>query len=253
MITFTQVTLSTIKINMKQINLTTERLLKDANIFVIDPSSESYINSYPAFLEYFRKIGEIMSEEQLFISSHFIYGWMPTILTLHTTIIDEEKGEINILNDVLRILDKARREEETLNVIELNTLKRCINNSMVGVSKMLHFTNPNKYPIWDSKVFRYATKTGRVLLYVTEKASTYGIDNPELYLQYMNRLKAISTSGYNEIESVFKDKIKDHKLSDKLNDLSPYRVMEMIMFESVKKIESTRMDLPTQSYQMLSI
>ncbi len=36
----------------------------------------------------------------------------------------------------------------------LNIMKSKINNSIVGGSKFLHFINPEKYAIWDSKVYK---------------------------------------------------------------------------------------------------
>jgi len=38
---------------------------------------------------------------------------------------------------------------------DLELLKKIVNNSIVGVSKLLHFVNPNYYLIWDSRVARY--------------------------------------------------------------------------------------------------
>lgn len=220
---------------MKQINLTAERLLQDAKEFSIDPSSESYIKSYSVFLKFFQDNGENMDDDKLIILSHIIYSWMPTIITLHTTIQSKEKEEINILTDVIKILDKARKDDQLLNIQELSILKECINNSMVGSSKMLHFTAPEKYPIWDSRILRYVTteKTSSV----TEKFSTYGIDNPALYLEYTNKLQEIAASDkYKEIKSAFYEKIEGSKLKDYLNnDLSRIRIMEMIMFEADKK------------------
>jgi hypothetical protein len=34
-----------------------------------------------------------------------------------------------------------------------------INNSMVGVSKLLHFINPERYAIWDRRVASYPQRT----------------------------------------------------------------------------------------------
>jgi len=130
-------------------------------------TSDSYIKAYPEFIQYFQELDSI-EKHQLIISSHFVYGWMPTIITLNITQIDE----------VLLLLNRAKNGEE-LTVKELGILKGCINNSMVGLSKLLHFINPEKYAIWDSRIFRY----------LTGKKSQYGIDRPELYLEYeLNRL-----------------------------------------------------------------
>ena len=68
--------------------------------------------------------------------------------------------------------------------------KNCINNSLVGLSKLLHFINPQNYAIWDSRIFRF----------LTEKKSQYGIGNPKMYLQYLEEIKNIEKeNGYPEI------------------------------------------------------
>lgn len=34
-------------------------------------------------------------------------------------------------------------------------MKKIVNNSMVGASKLMHFLNPDKYPMWDSNICEY--------------------------------------------------------------------------------------------------
>ncbi|HRL70351.1 MAG TPA: hypothetical protein PLT79_01470, partial [Flavobacterium sp.] len=40
----------------------------------------------------------------------------------------------------------------------LEIVKKCINNSLVRISKLLHFINPSIYAIWVSRIFRYITR-----------------------------------------------------------------------------------------------
>jgi hypothetical protein len=42
-----------------------------------------------------------------------------------------------------------------LNKAELQSLKGMINNSIVGASKLLHLVAPTRYPIWDSRLYRF--------------------------------------------------------------------------------------------------
>ena len=152
-------------------NLNFETVLRDAEKFTLT-ENDSYIKTYPEFLKYFENISAgDLNEHNLVIASHFVYGWMPTILHLNF----EKKGE------VLKLLN-AVKSGYLLNLEELETLKSAINNSLVGLSKLLHFINPRDYAIWDSRVFRY----------LTEKKSSYGINKPQLYLDYLNGIKKIS-------------------------------------------------------------
>ena len=64
-------------------NLNFETILKDAKKFTLT-ENDSYIQTYPEFINYFQKInaGDI-NEHNLIIASHFVYGWMPTIIQLN--------------------------------------------------------------------------------------------------------------------------------------------------------------------------
>ena len=185
-------------------NLNFETILKDAGKFTLT-ENDSYIQTYPEFLKYFENLnaGEI-NEHNLIIASHFVYGWMPTIIHL----------DLEYKDKVLFLLNAAK-SGHILNVSELEILKKAINNSLVGLSKLLHFINPRDYAIWDSRIFRY----------ITEKKSSYGIDRPELYLDYLNGIKNVSKN---------KDYGNLHELIAKNFDyeIYPTRVIEITMFET---------------------
>lgn len=172
----------------------------------INVAKVSYLNTYPFFVRYFKDIASI-ENEHLIIASHFVYGWMPTIIDLNLKNTDV----------VLSILNKVK-QGELLNEDELLIGKEAINNSMVGLSKLLHFINPKKYAIWDSRIFRFLTK----------KKSTYGITEPKNYIAYLHYLEALT-----------KDKLfQDFQIS--VNELigynvSAYRALEFTMFEADKK------------------
>ena len=61
----------------------------------------SYIRSYKEFLKYFTDL-ESIDIHNFIIGAHFVYGWMPTILTLR----GEDK---NIFQDVVYILNEAKK------------------------------------------------------------------------------------------------------------------------------------------------
>ncbi|MBR9853883.1 MAG: hypothetical protein GYB37_04790 [Algicola sp.] len=188
-------------------NLNFETILKDAKKFMLT-ENDSYIQTYPEFLKYFEHIpvGGI-NEHRLVISSHFVYGWMPTIIHLDLA----KKGE------VLKLLN-AVKSGHILNTREIEVLKKAINNSLVGLSKLLHFINPKDYAIWDSRIYRY----------LTGKKSIYGIDKPQLYLNYLEGLKRISEhEDYNQLHKMISRNFK--------YEIHPTRAIEIIMFESQRK------------------
>lgn len=187
---------------MNLTNLTFEKLKWHAEHFSV-LANDSYIEAYPEFLKYFDSLDKI-EKHHLIIASHFVYGWMPTIIHL----------DIKEIDRVLPLLNAAK-SGHILELEELEILKRCINNSMVGLSKLLHFINPTHYAIWDSRIFTY----------ITEKKSQYGIAKAKNYLAYLKKLTKIENH---------EDYLKLHQLVQKhfKYPISPKRAIEILMFES---------------------
>src|SRR5690606_14666185 len=119
--------------------------------------------SYPYFLNYFRNIKEI-ELDNLIIGISFTYSWMPTILK-----------SLNLVNslEAIKILNEVKNGHFT-SVEDLLILKQTINNSLVGTSKLLHFINPERYAIWDSRVFRF--------LNTNEEPHKYKLEKPAIYI-----------------------------------------------------------------------
>lgn len=163
----------------------------------------SYINTYPEFIKYFEEI-DIIEKHNLIIASHFVYGWMPTIITLN-----QEN-----LSEVLRLLNKVKNGH-ILDQTEVQILKSCINNSLVGLSKLLHFIRPDLYAIWDSRIFKF----------LTGKKSTYGISNPRLYMDYLKRLKEITEHA--DFENVFCEIKNNFKYP-----ISKLRAIEILLYQN---------------------
>ena len=105
-------------------NLNFETILEDAEKFVLR-ENDSYIRTYPEFLKYFANIDQI-EEHNLVIASHFVYGWMPTIIKLNLEQIDKILFLLNAAKNGL-VLDKS----------ELELLKKSINKSIIPFSSMI--------------------------------------------------------------------------------------------------------------------
>jgi len=181
--------------------LTFELIKKEYEFFEI--VDNSYINSYSEFIEYFKNI-EIIEKHHLIISSHFVYGWMPTIINLR----------LENLNEVLNLLNQAKKGV-LLSPPEMEILKNCINNSIVGLSKLLHFIRPDTYAIWDSRIFKF----------LTNKKSTYGINDPSAYLKYLQDLKIIT--DHDEFEQIHSAIQQGYKYP-----ISKLRAIEVVIFQS---------------------
>ncbi|MCX6735864.1 MAG: hypothetical protein NTZ13_02170 [Candidatus Parcubacteria bacterium] len=186
-------------------NVDIDTLRCDADKIVISHDT-SYFISYPEFIKYFSDIKQI-SKHNVIIGINFTYGWMPTIFNFRSKDFD----------NVVLILNNAKKGIVP-QVHELETLKKCFNNSLVGTSKLLHFINPEIFAIWDSRVYRYLTN---------HRAYNYHLNNYESYLAYLEFCKYITNQpGFDYIHNSIIKKMG--------NEITKYRTAELVMFLSVQ-------------------
>jgi hypothetical protein len=81
---------------------------------------------------------------------------MPRILRIDGAVI---QGATSAL------VDAARATEIDLAIVD--AVANCL-NSVVGASKILHFVNPNVYPIWDAKVQRVWARSDPTQHYMSQ-------------------------------------------------------------------------------------
>jgi hypothetical protein len=128
---------------------------------------------------------------------------MPTIFNFRS----------NNFDDVVQILNRAKQGLVPTKE-ELASLAHCFNNSLVGTSKLLHFINPEKFAIWDSRVYRYLTG---------ESPHTYRLNKSEAYLDYLDFCAYLTKqNGFEEIH-----KSLEKKIGYKMTKM---RVVELIMY-----------------------
>jgi len=129
-----------------------------------------------------------------------VYGWMPTIPFSKSDFLPIDTKYIKILNKAFK-----HKKNVIFSLEELSQLTKYTNNSIVGLSKMLHFMNPKVYPIWDSNIARvFNIKT----IHQMKKLSNY--------LIYVESMHSITGKTLREIEiQLFKEgqrlKQKDRK------------------------------------------
>ena len=105
--------------------------------------NSQYMVSYPILLEAAQNLMSSMGANAVVPIAHIAYGWMPTILKKYNP--DQKE-----LRRVFEAKDVGSFCEAKVSVAGFNTSP--INNSIVGLSKVLHFINPHYFPIWDSRV-----------------------------------------------------------------------------------------------------
>lgn len=186
-------------------HVTPERFLVEGKD--IEFKDSSYYISYPEFIRYFNDIA-IIEKHNLIIGINFTYGWMPTIFDFLSV---EFEKPVKILNNVKRGIIP--------DINELAVLKKMFNNSLVGTSKILHFINPTKFAIWDSRVYRYLTGMEPYV----ERIGDY-----IAYLEYLKFCEYLSNQeGYAEIHRSIEQKIG--------YEMTKYRTVELIMYTKGEK------------------
>ena len=146
---------------------TPDDFFRDATLF--NPNSNTYLISYPHFIDYFNKVSTITFHEMT-IGINFTYGWMPTIFDYRS---DNYNKAVEILNGVKMGIVPSNEDP---NNDELIILRNLFNNSIVGASKLMHFINPDIIPICDSRVCEY----------LTGSKAYYQIDNIPNFIEYID-------------------------------------------------------------------
>ena len=194
------------------------QLVEKAKNFTIGEKEKSYFTSYSYFIDYFTKIESGKIEiENLVIGIHFVYGWMPTIFKFR------KEGDYHL---ELEILNRAKRNDTKLDKKDYETLKALFNHSLVGTSKLLHFINPDKFAIWDSRVHNYLKSN------IKSTDVTSNVGDVSNYVNYLNYLSEVTNSDkFAQIYNSVSEKIK----SEFKYEISNYRAIEVLMFINGKK------------------
>ena len=154
-----------------------DRLFEDEINTPIDRLN-SFIISYPSLLQFFQE-RDTVSSSDFVIATHMVYGWMPTMLELYTGIPE------NDLAWASRLLTRVKTGNDITDT-ELERLIKLVNNSLVGVSKLLHFIKPDKFSIWDSRVYRY---------FYQEKPHNYRVNDISKYRRFVDTFPEIINDG----------------------------------------------------------
>lgn len=100
---------------------------------------DTYIKTYQSLVS-FCSMQYPFNEKTFLQASLMTYGWMPTTFKI--------KGDINkSILAVNRLIEKEEPDPDLMAVAQ-----KTINNSIVGLSKLLHFAKPAVFPIWDSRI-----------------------------------------------------------------------------------------------------
>lgn len=186
----------------------------DHHLSMTDTFETKYFDSYFEFVRYFENIEKI-DYHSLIISSFFTYGWMPTILK-----------NFDLEGDISKPIESFNKVKMDIQIDDFEYLRlvKCINNSIVGVSKLLHFINPSQYPIFDSRIKSYFESNNllKSIWKPTYQSKEKDIQQYKLYRDIC--LLIINDSRF---ESIYKESIQKLNLGKKLTKM---RVLENLFF-----------------------
>jgi|26BtaG_2_1085354.scaffolds.fasta_scaffold03346_2 hypothetical protein len=184
----------------KFVNLNIEQIIKASKNVLENYKEDNYTTSYPYFVGFLEN--SLLDIEKYVVGTNMVYGWMPTILNLDLS----DKRQIE------RVLEKLNKKEK-LSMKDFEILKRSINNSIVGMSKFLHFVDPYTYPILDRKIYKF----------ITGKEYATGIDQSITYVAYLNKMTGIiKDERFNSLYISVNSRLG--------KKLSPMRSLELILF-----------------------
>ena len=123
---------------------------------------------YPDLCKISQEIVKNYPNEAIVTVSHIAYGWMPRMLSK----FNEDKN-LETLEKVRNSINVTNQDEGQGLILSLPPTSP-VNNSWVGLSKVLHFINPEIFPIWDSKVAAKFNVSGDKL------------NSKECYLEYFD-------------------------------------------------------------------
>lgn len=167
--------------------------------------------------------------------AHMVYGWMPTILNIDKKNAEQgvpsSKNWLNYFNiaiekfnsnfEEIRKVNKKIDKQKLEDVIE-NT-KIITNNSVIGASKLLHFINPEIFPIYDSRVFHAIRKLSGSK---KEKEDWNTVDNISKYISYIAMI--MGWCNKKEILNKIKNELNEKKYID--DETTDIRTLEVALF-----------------------
>ena len=173
---------------------------------VNDPRGLTYLWTYPSI----RALTENRSQIDMCVFHQLAsstYGWMPRVIR-----IDPQYAE-----SALEAVNQAL-EVQIDSFFDLDAVMPIANylHSLVGASKVLHFVNPQVFPIWDSRIEGFR---------LGKKPSQYHMSKPENLSSYIHNVHEIIQDRrfpdfFHEFQSAFEQRLGDCQIS-------PYKVSEV--------------------------
>lgn len=118
-----------------------------AQPLVTDLRGHTYLATYPAMIAIGAAAG-ITTSVKFHQLATLVYGWMPKIVRINPT---------HSTKAIVAFDAAISATPATFADVSVKDISDCL-HSVVGASKLLHFANPDVFPIWDSNVEIFRAK-----------------------------------------------------------------------------------------------
>jgi hypothetical protein len=174
----------------------------------------TYLRTYPALLSIARQ-SEADDRTKFLQLATVAYGWMPRIVRLDPVHLDS----------AIEAFTRAQAATEvSWNQVSIEHVAACL-HSVVGASKLLHFANPEVFPIWDRNVERISCGT---------EPSQYHMDQLTNYVSYAGQVHELRQAAafhafFDEFTHAYKERLD--RLEITRYPLTQIRAVEAAAFE----------------------
>lgn len=174
----------------------------------------TYLRTYPALLT-LASSAAVDDATRFLQLAAVVYGWMPRIVRVDPSHLDRAVT-------ALRQATAATNTNEA--ALQVAAVAACL-HSVVGASKLLHFANPELFPIWDRNVEGLRRST---------VPSQHHMDQVKNYTAYTSEVYAIRKAArFSEFYQAFKQAFENRlgRLRIAPYPLTEVRCVESAMFE----------------------
>ena len=178
---------------------------------------DPYLKSYPNLLNASKSLLENLKEDSILPISHLAYAWMTTILTYN-----KENLDIEVFEKTICSATSVKNQYDAIELLDVLPETSPINNSWIGLSKVLHFINPDLFPIWDSRVAA-----------CFEKFNAQGYNKKNIYMNYCHFI--FQYLDFKKVQSV--KSIHEKKAN---YSISSIRALEFLLFSLGREILKER-------------
>ncbi len=182
------------------------------NKLEIQPKNNQLLTTYGPMLEFAKRNKTKFDKTTLIGLAHMAYGWMPTMIQSITI----EQDFIEWIKQIdIGCIDKSF----------LTKIGKLTNDSIVGASKLLHFLNPEMYPIYDSRVYKT----------ISEKEKHNLSKDYDNYIHYTNKLRNLINNSSN-LSKIFK--IEEELINKYFipAGCSKIRILEICLYASANNV-----------------